>query len=70
MDQELKNKIDAQQIKIDAIYLSVEKTRKYFLIVTWVTILTLVVPMIGLAFFAPSVMNTYVNQLNGTELPN
>ena len=70
MDQELKNKIDAQQIKIDAIYLSVEKTRKYFLIVTWVTILTLVVPMIGLAFFAPSVMNNYVNQLNGTELPN
>jgi uncharacterized membrane protein len=67
MDQELKNKLDEQQAKIDAIYASVEKTRKYFLIVTWVTILTLVVPMIGLAFFAPSIMGNYVNQLNGAE---
>lgn len=66
MDQELKNKIDAQQAKIDAIYVSVEKTRKYFLIVTWVTIITLVLPMIGLMFFAPTMMDSYVNQLNGT----
>lgn len=31
MDQELKNRLDEQNVKIDAIYKSVEKTRKYFL---------------------------------------
>ena len=70
MDQEIKNKLDEQQVKIDAIYVSVEKTRKYFLIVTWITILTFVLPALALAFFAPSFMGTYVNQLNGAGLGN
>lgn len=65
MDQEIKNKLDEQQVKIDAIYASVEKTRKYFLMITWITILAVVLPAIGLAFYAPSMMSTYVNQLNG-----
>ena len=33
MDQELQKKIEEQSIKIDAIYKSVEKTRKYFLMI-------------------------------------
>lgn len=67
MDQELKIKLDEQTAKIDAIYASVEKTRKYFLVIAWVTILTVVLPMVGLLFYAPSIMSTYVNQLNGLE---
>ena len=67
MDQELKNKIDAQQEKIEAIFISVEKTRKYFLVVTWITIITLVLPMLALMFFAPTMMDSYVNQLNGVQ---
>lgn len=67
MDQEIKNKLDEQTAKIDAIYASVEKTRKYFLVIAWVTILTVVLPMIGLLFYAPSIMSTYVDQLNGLE---
>ena len=66
MDQEIKNKLDEQQVKIDAILVSVEKTRKYFLMITWVTILAVVLPAIALAFYAPSMMSGYVNQLNGT----
>ncbi len=70
MDQEVLNKLNEQQIKIDAIYASVEKTRKYFLMITWITILTVVLPAVGLLFYAPSVMNTYVEQLNGGSLGN
>ncbi len=64
--QNLKNKIDEQGIKIDAIYKSVEKTRKCFLIIIWVTVLAVVIPMIGLAFVIPSFLNNYVNTLGGT----
>ncbi len=39
MEPELIKKIEEQQVKIDAIYKSVEKTRKYFLAIIWVTIL-------------------------------
>ena len=47
-----------QQKKIDAIYVSVEKTRKYFL---WTLIITLVLfflPLIGLLFAIPAFLNT------------
>ena len=54
MDQEIKNRLDAQEVKMDAIYKSVEKTRKYFLIMTWVTIIVIVLPLIGLMFAVPS----------------
>jgi hypothetical protein len=59
MDQELKNKLEEQSIKIDAIYKSVEKTRKYFLMIIWITIIAVVVPMIGLFFAIPKFLSTY-----------
>jgi len=59
MDQELKNKLEEQSIKIDAIYKSVEKTRKYFLMIIWITVIAVVVPMIGLFFAIPSFLSTY-----------
>lgn len=64
MDQEIKNKLDEQTIKIDAIFASVEKSRKYFLITMWVTLLAVVLPMIGLAFVGPSFVNSYTSNLN------
>lgn len=55
MDQEIKNKLAAQDAKLDAIFKSVEKTRKYFLVVMWISILAIVLPAIGLVFaFLPS----------------
>ncbi len=59
MDEDLKKKIEEQGLKIDAIYKSVEKTRKYFLIIVWVTVLGFVLPMIGLFFAIPSFLSIY-----------
>lgn len=68
MDEELKKKIEEQGVKIDAIYKSVEKTRKYFLVMTWVTIITIIVPLIGLAFVLPSFLGSYTNSVGGLGL--
>lgn len=68
MEQEIQKKLDEQSVKIDAIYKSVEKTRKYFLIIIWVTVLGVVLPMIGLAFALPSFLGNYVNTLSGVGL--
>lgn len=65
MDQELKTKLEEQGAKIDAIYKSVEKMRKYFLIMTWVTVIVIVLPIIGLIFAVPFFMNSYVDTLSG-----
>ena len=59
MEQELKNKIEEQGIKIDAIYKSVEKTRKYFLMKIWVSVIAVVLPIVGLLFFIPSFLASY-----------
>lgn len=64
MDQEIKNKLDELALKIEAIYKSVEKSRKYFLVTMWVTVLAIVLPIIGIGFFAPSFINLYTTTLN------
>ena len=64
MDQELNKKIEEQGLKIDAIYKSVEKTRKYFLMIVWITIIAVVLPLIGLVFVVPSFLSNYTSTLN------
>lgn len=64
MDQEIQKKLDEQGVKIDAILKSVEKTRRYFVITAWVTILAIVIPMIGLVFVIPSFISNYTDTLN------
>lgn len=71
MDQEiqnLKNKIEEQAVKIDAIYKSLEKIRKYFLIMTWVTVVVIVLPIIALIFVIPMFLGSYVDSLSGLGL--
>lgn len=51
-------KLKALEEKIDAIYKSVESTRKYFLVTLIVSVAVIVLPMIGLVFLAPSLMDT------------
>lgn len=51
------------EAKIDAIYESVEKTRKYFLIVMWSTIAMVVLPLIGLIFAIPTFLEVYSSSL-------
>jgi len=63
MPQDIFQKIEELEQKIDAIYRSVERMKKYFL---WTLILSLaffVLPLIAIIIFLPSFLNTYTNYL-------
>ena len=65
MDEILLQKLEAQEKKMDAIFVSVEKTRKYFL---WTLILSLVfflLPIIGLLFAVPFFLSTLSSTYGG-----
>lgn len=53
MDQEISNKFEVLEKKIDAIYSSVEKTRKYFLLTLVITAAMIVLPILGLIIVIP-----------------
>ncbi len=65
MDIKIAKKFEEQEKKLEAIYESVEKIRKYFLLTFWITIAILIFPIIGLTFIIPSFINTYTNLLGG-----
>ena len=65
MENEIQNKLNKQDEKLDAIYKSVEKTRKYFLIIIWITIIAFVLPLIAMIFVIPSFMSSYMGSLEG-----
>lgn len=58
-DRELARRIDELEKKIDAVYVSAEKTRKYFLTIIIVSVVAFVLPLIGLLFAIPSFLSTY-----------
>jgi TRAP-type mannitol/chloroaromatic compound transport system permease small subunit len=68
MDPQLTQLIEAQQQKIDAIYKSVEKTRKYLLWTMIATVAFFVLPIIGLLFVVPSFISSYTSSLNEVGL--
>lgn len=53
------------EAKLDAIYTSTEKTRRYFHIVMWVTIAMVVLPFIGLIFIIPAFISSYTASFEG-----
>lgn len=61
MEEELLKKLEEQDKKIDAIYVSVEKTRKYILWTVIGTLVAFVLPLIALAFVIPWFLNTMQN---------
>ena len=63
-DQELRQKIEMLEKKIDAIYVSAEKTRKYILWTVIVTVALFVLPAIGLVFIIPQFISTYSGIMN------
>ncbi|MSU56421.1 MAG: hypothetical protein EXS51_03930 [Candidatus Taylorbacteria bacterium] len=63
-EEEIKQKLALLEQKIDAVYVSAEKTRKYFLAVIIVSVVTFVLPLIGLAFAIPSFLKT-LNSFGG-----
>ena len=64
MDQETLNKLEALEKKIDAIYSSVEKTRKYFLLTLIITVAMIVLPVLGLIIIIP----IFLSSLNLSNL--
>ena len=68
MDQELQKKIDEQAAKIDEILKTVTKIKRYFQIMTWVTLIAVVLPILGLLFAVPSFMSNYADPLNSALL--
>jgi len=58
-DSEIRQRLDLLQQKIDAVYVSAEKTRKYFLAVIIVSLIAFVSPLVGLFFAIPSFLSSY-----------
>ncbi len=65
MEPNIQNKLQELEAKIDAIYVSTEKTRRYFQIVMWVTIAMVVLPLIVLMFVIPAFISSYTASLEG-----
>lgn len=58
MDPELIKRLDEQGVKIEAIYRSVEKTRRYFQWTLIITVVAIVVPLAASVFIIPLFLKT------------
>jgi len=54
MENEILKKLEESDQKIDEIYKSVEKTRKYFLWMLIITLAVFILPLVALLFIVPS----------------
>jgi hypothetical protein len=68
MELNTDQKLDEINRKIEAVYVSVEKTRKYFKWTMIITVALFVIPLIGLLFAIPSFMTNYVGSVNSDLL--
>lgn len=58
MNEDLIKKLEEQDKKLDAIFASSEKMRKYFLWTLIISVVMIVLPLIGIAFALPSFFNS------------
>lgn len=58
MEQEILNRLKAQEELTAKIFVSVEKTRKYFLWTFYMSVVFVLLPLVGLAFAIPVLLNT------------
>jgi uncharacterized membrane protein (DUF485 family) len=63
MEQDILQKIEEQGGKIDEMYRSVEKLRKYFLWTLIIAVAMILIPIIGLIIFIPRFLNIYSGNL-------
>lgn len=64
MDEDIREKLAVQEKKLDDIYKSVERMRKYFMWTLVVTLVTVVLPLIALAFVLPWFVNVILTSYN------
>jgi type IV secretory pathway component VirB8 len=67
IEPELATRLDALEQKVEAIYVSAEKTRSYIWWTVVITVVLFVVPLIGLAFVIPSFISSYTTELQGIQ---
>ncbi|MFA6279041.1 MAG: hypothetical protein WCS97_02925 [Candidatus Paceibacterota bacterium] len=65
IEPELAAKLDEISAKADAAYHAAEKVRKYLFWTGVITIALIVLPIIGLAFAIPQLLDSYTSTLNG-----
>ena len=65
MEQEILKKLEEQDKKLEAIYQSSEKMRKYFFWTLIISILVIVLPLMGLFFVLPSFLGMYQGNVGG-----
>lgn len=63
MEEETKKRLDQQEELLQKIYISTEKTRKYFLWTLIVTLALVVLPFFGLLIAIPKFIGTYSSTL-------
>ena len=64
MQPDIQKQIEELNRKMDEIYVSVEKTRKYFLWTMVITLVVLVLPLLALMFVVPSFLSNYTDTIN------
>lgn len=67
-EQAILSHVQQNKEVLEKIYISTERTRKMFLWTLILTIITFVLPLVGLMFAIPYFINTYVSALSGTGL--
>ena len=68
MEQDILQKLTEQDKKIDLIYSSVEKTRKYFLWTLIISVGAILLPLIAMIALIPWLMNTLSSAYSGLGL--
>jgi hypothetical protein len=64
MEPTIEKRLGDLEKKIDEIYISVEKTRKYFFWTLMVTLAVFILPLVGLMFAIPSFLSNYTETIN------
>jgi len=66
--ENIEKKIIELEEKVDRVYESVEKTRKYFLWTMIISVAVIVIPLIIMMFVLPSFISNYTSSLSGLGL--
>ncbi len=65
MEQSIIDQLAAQDEKLTAIYNSVEKTRKYLLIIMWSSVAMIVLPLLAGLIIVPIVLSSVSSLYSG-----
>lgn len=67
MDPTLESRLAELEAKIDAVYISAEKTRKYIMWTGIVSAALFILPLIGLLFAIPSFLSGYTSNIDAAS---